>query len=50
MPGPDEHARAVEALQATYPQYLTHGLDDRPLLRIAIERVTTWGVLEPDRD
>ncbi len=48
MPGPGEHARAVEALRATYPQYETHRLDDRPLIRIDIERVTTWGDLDLD--
>jgi PPOX class probable F420-dependent enzyme len=46
-PGP-EHATAVAALRATYPQYQTHRLDDRPLIRVEIDRVTTWGALEPD--
>ena len=46
-PGP-EHATAVAALRATYPQYATHRLDDRPLIRIEIDRVTTWGDLEPN--
>jgi len=46
-PGP-EHATAVAALRATYPQYATHRLDDRPLMRVEIDRVTTWGALEPD--
>ena len=44
-PGP-EHAAAVAALRARYPQYLTHRLDDRPLIRIAIDGVTTWGQLD----
>ena len=44
-PGP-EHAAAVAALRATYPQYATHRLDDRPLIRIEIDRVTTWGELD----
>ena len=38
--------RAVAALRARYPQYLTHRLDDRPLIRIEIDRVTTWGALD----
>jgi hypothetical protein len=46
-PGP-EHATAVAALRATYPQYATHRLDDRPLIRVEIDRVTTWGAIEPD--
>lgn len=47
LPGPAEHARAVEALRATYPQYRTHRLDERPLIRVTIERVTSWGDLGP---
>jgi PPOX class probable F420-dependent enzyme len=30
-----------------YPQYLAHGLADRPLIRIVIERVVAWGDLGP---
>ena len=41
-----EQAGAVAALRARYPQYLTHRLDDRPLIRIEIDRVTTWGALD----
>ena len=44
-PGP-EHAAAVAALRATYLQYAMHRLDDRPLIRIEIGRVTTWGGLD----
>jgi PPOX class probable F420-dependent enzyme len=40
---PDEHAAAVAALRAKYPQYENHRLDDRPLIRIVIDRVTRWG-------
>jgi len=43
-----EHATAVAALRARYPQYRTHRLDDRPVIRIEIGRVTTWGALEPE--
>ncbi|MFL5641041.1 MAG: TIGR03668 family PPOX class F420-dependent oxidoreductase [Chloroflexota bacterium] len=41
-----EHAAAVAALRARYPQYATHRLDGRPLIRIEIGRVTTWGPLD----
>ena len=41
-----EHAVAVAALRGRYPQYATHRLDDRPLIRIEIDRVTTWGDLD----
>jgi PPOX class probable F420-dependent enzyme len=45
-PGPVEHAFAVEALREVYPQYRTHRLEGRPLIRIEIVRVTSWGALE----
>ncbi|MEA2619441.1 MAG: hypothetical protein QOC97_214, partial [Chloroflexota bacterium] len=44
--GPAEHAAAVAALRSRYPQYATHRLELRPLIRIAIERVTDWGALD----
>jgi len=40
-----EHASAVAALRARYPQYKTHRLEARPLIRISIERVTDWGAI-----
>lgn len=42
----DEHESAVAALRAKYPQYATHRLEDRPIVRIAIERSRSWGNLE----
>jgi len=44
--GPAEHAAAVASLRAKYPQYATHDLDMRPIIRIALERATSWGPLE----
>jgi PPOX class probable F420-dependent enzyme len=44
-----EHAAAVAALRARYPQYERHRLDERPIIRIALERVTDWGGLEPTK-
>jgi PPOX class probable F420-dependent enzyme len=41
-----EHARAREALRARYPQYLHQALDARPIIRIAIERLVSWGALD----
>ncbi len=35
----------IEALRAKYPQYVAHRLESRPLLRIDIERVSTWGAI-----
>jgi PPOX class probable F420-dependent enzyme len=40
------HARVVAALRSRYPQYETHRLESRPLIRIAIERTTSWGALD----
>ena len=42
------HRTAVAALRAKYPQYLDHGLGERPMIRVAIERVTWWGDLGAD--
>lgn len=39
----DEHAAAVAALRAKYPQYASHDLERRPLIRMAIDRVQRWG-------
>jgi PPOX class probable F420-dependent enzyme len=45
LPRPDDadHAAAVAALRDRYRQYEGHHLDERPLIRITIERVTEWG-------
>jgi PPOX class probable F420-dependent enzyme len=40
-----EHSGAVAALRQKYPQYETHRLEERPLIRIAIERSRSWGNL-----
>jgi PPOX class probable F420-dependent enzyme len=44
----DEHAAAVTALRAKYPQYAGHRLEDRPILRITVDRVVSWGDLSAD--
>ena len=43
-----EHATAVAALRRKYPQYKTHRLEERPLIRIVIERSRSWGNLQLD--
>jgi PPOX class probable F420-dependent enzyme len=40
--GPD-HTTAVAALRDKHPQYRDHALEERPLIRILVERVTWWG-------
>jgi PPOX class probable F420-dependent enzyme len=44
-PGPSEHRAAVAALRAKYPQYATHRLEERPIIRIVVERARGWGSL-----
>lgn len=37
-----EHRAAVSLLRARYPQYATHRLEERPMLRIEVEHVVGW--------
>ena len=43
-PNSPELLTAVAALRARYPQYGSHDLENRPILRIIVERVTGWSV------
>lgn len=43
---PDEHAAAVAALRAKYPQYATHRLEERPVIRIEVVDARSWGELD----
>ena len=40
-----EHRRAVDLLRVKYPQYASHRLEERPVIRIAIEAARSWGNL-----
>jgi PPOX class probable F420-dependent enzyme len=42
--GPDDpdHAAAVMALRAKYPQYATHRLEERPMIRFEVDAATAW--------
>jgi PPOX class probable F420-dependent enzyme len=46
-PGTDvvEREAAIAALRAKHPQYASHDLESRPLIRIRIERTASWGAL-----
>ena len=44
----DEHTAAVADLRAKYPQYTSHALEDRPIIRLTIDRAVSWGDLTPD--
>ena len=47
---PVERAKAIATLRAKYPQYAGHDLEGRPLIRIVIERLRSWGDLsDPGR-
>lgn len=37
-----EHELAVAGLRARYPQYRTHDLADRPLIRVTVDHVAEW--------
>jgi PPOX class probable F420-dependent enzyme len=41
----EERLRAIGALRAKYPQYAVHALEERPVIRIAVESASRWGDL-----
>lgn len=41
----EEHAAAVAALRAKYRQYEDQAIEARPIIRIALNRVVSWGDL-----
>jgi len=41
----EEHAAAVVALRTRYAQYDDHDLESRPIIRVGVERVVSWGDL-----
>ena len=43
-------AAVVAALRAKYPQYADHDLESRPLIRITIDRTTSWDASTADGD
>ena len=45
--GGDEHTYALASLRQRYAQYHAMALDERPMLALDIERVVTWGKLDP---
>jgi PPOX class probable F420-dependent enzyme len=45
-PGHPSHRRMVDVLRSRYPQYADHALDRRPMLRIVVDAVSSWGPLE----
>jgi PPOX class probable F420-dependent enzyme len=45
LAGGAEHAEALKLLRAKYSQYQAMNLEDRPLIRIGIEGVVSWGAV-----
>jgi PPOX class probable F420-dependent enzyme len=39
----DEHAAVVAELRAKYPQYASHRLEERPLIRVRVTGASSWG-------
>jgi len=44
----EEHAAAVVALRTKYAQYADQRIEDRPVIRLTVDRVVAWGDLAPD--
>jgi coenzyme F420-0:L-glutamate ligase/coenzyme F420-1:gamma-L-glutamate ligase len=42
----DEHQQALIALRRKYAQYRAMALEERPIIAITVERVTSWGQIE----
>ena len=42
LEGGEEHAAALVALRAKYPQYISMDLDDRPVVRLSPDRANAW--------
>jgi len=42
----EEHAGAIALLRAKYPQYATHRLEQRPIIRMTLDRSRSWGAIE----
>lgn len=40
--GVPEHAMAVELLRERYPQYASHRLEERPVIRVVVQRTVEW--------
>jgi len=41
----EEHASAVALLRAKYAQYASHRLEERPIIRIVVDRSRSWGAV-----
>jgi PPOX class probable F420-dependent enzyme len=46
--GGGERAIAIVALRAKYPQYAGHDLESRPLIRVTVNRASSWAATGAD--
>jgi len=44
-PDDPEHAAAIVPLRSKYPLYASQAIDARPMIRIQLDRATSWGDL-----
>ncbi len=42
----EQHTAAIAALREKYPQYREQALEDRPIIRIALERIVEWSAVD----
>jgi PPOX class probable F420-dependent enzyme len=49
LPSATDHPDVIAPLRAKYPPYAGHRLEVRPLIRVTIERVTSWGAIDDHR-
>lgn len=42
----EEHSRAIAALRERYDQYRSMTLEGRPVIRVTVEKASSWGRLE----
>jgi PPOX class probable F420-dependent enzyme len=45
LEGGPEHVRALAALREKYSQYRAMALEERPVITVTVERVSSWGEL-----
>jgi PPOX class probable F420-dependent enzyme len=46
-PGDPEHGAALVPLRSKYPQYVTQAIDRRPMIRVGLDRASSWAARRP---
>jgi PPOX class probable F420-dependent enzyme len=47
-PGGPEHGEAIGLLRARYPQYVSHDLESRPIVKVEVTAVRSWAAHSDD--